>query len=128
MYRMSIMALTCLSNNNIINKQQYICCNCNKQLCCSSLSTSVNDSTSILPVNNPNCDDNIDILRAIQISLVHDLAESLVGDITPTQYSGITKQQKSILERDAMNKIKQLLNQTYINNNNDISSSVPGNN
>lgn len=32
----------------------------------------------------------------MQIALVHDLAESLVGDITP--YDGITKEQKHKLE------------------------------
>ena len=37
-------------------------------------------------------EDGIDIHRAIQVALVHDLAESLVGDITPDD--PVTKEEK----------------------------------
>jgi putative hydrolase of HD superfamily len=42
-----------------------------------------------------------------KISLVHDLAEALVGDITPN--SGISKEEKNKLEEAAMKKIKDTL-------------------
>ena len=41
--------------------------------------------------------------RLIKVCLVHDLAESIVGDITP--YDGVTKEQKRKLEQDAMKLI-----------------------
>ena len=41
--------------------------------------------------------------RLIKVCLVHDLAESIVGDITP--YDGVTKEQKRKLEQDAMKSI-----------------------
>ena len=41
--------------------------------------------------------------RLIKVCLIHDLAESIVGDITP--YDGVTKEQKRKLEQDAMKLI-----------------------
>jgi 5'-deoxynucleotidase YfbR-like HD superfamily hydrolase len=31
-------------------------------------------------------DDNVDLDRAVRMALVHDLAEAIVGDITPPEY------------------------------------------
>lgn len=49
------------------------------------------------------------------MALVHDLAESLVGDITP--YCGVSKEEKRIRENKAIREIVQLLedNQTTAN-------------
>ena len=41
--------------------------------------------------------------RCVLMSIVHDLAESKVGDITP--YCGVSKEQKHQMELDAMNEI-----------------------
>lgn len=41
------------------------------------------------------------------MALVHDVAESLVGDITP--HDGISRETKRKMESEAMAKIKQLL-------------------
>ena len=41
--------------------------------------------------------------RLIKVCLVHDLAESIVGDITP--YDGVSKEEKKKLELDAMKEI-----------------------
>ena len=49
--------------------------------------------------------EHLDKSRCIQIAIVHDLAESIVGDITPTQFSGISKEQKHQMEKDAIHKI-----------------------
>jgi len=45
--------------------------------------------------------------RAIKIALVHDLAEALVGDITP--FDGIKKEEKHKLEEQAMSDIRVTL-------------------
>ena len=41
-------------------------------------------------------DPRVDRDRLIKICLVHDLAESVVGDITP--FDGVTKEDKRVLE------------------------------
>ena len=41
------------------------------------------------------------------ISLVHDMAEALIGDITPQ--CGVSKQEKHLKELDAMEKIAAML-------------------
>lgn len=46
----------------------------------------------------------IDNTHAMKLALVHDLAEALVGDITP--HDGVSKADKYTMERDAMHKIK----------------------
>ncbi|KAH0548216.1 hypothetical protein KQX54_000174, partial [Cotesia glomerata] len=43
----------------------------------------------------------------MQMALVHDLAECIVGDITP--HCGVSPEEKHRLEDDAMIKICQLL-------------------
>lgn len=53
-------------------------------------------------------DFNVDVTKCLKMSLVHDLAESVVGDITP--YDGVSKEEKQKREEDAMNKISQTLN------------------
>jgi putative hydrolase of HD superfamily len=48
-------------------------------------------------------DNTVNKDKLIKICLVHDLAESIVGDITP--YDGVTKEEKRKLEQDALFKI-----------------------
>lgn len=79
MFRMSVMALTCV------------------ELGCSGSGSG-----------------RIDTFRAVQIALVHDLAEALVGDITPTQFSGVAKEKKHQLEMQAMNTICDKLRGAHI--------------
>jgi putative hydrolase of HD superfamily len=50
--------------------------------------------------------------RLIKVCLVHDLAESIVGDITP--YDGVTKEQKRKLEQDAMKSILDDIGNTAV--------------
>ncbi len=52
--------------------------------------------------------------HSIKMALVHDLAEAICGDITPTSYSGITKEQKKKKEAEAMLQVQQLLNRAEI--------------
>ncbi|KAM3967681.1 5'-deoxynucleotidase HDDC2 [Aphomia sociella] len=53
--------------------------------------------------NNPT---NLDRFRCLQIALVHDLAECIVGDITP--HCGVTPEDKHRQEDEAMKKIAEL--------------------
>jgi len=46
----------------------------------------------------------LDTLKVLKMSLIHDLTESLTGDLTPNQ---ISKQEKIKLEKITMNKILQ---------------------
>uniref|UniRef100_A0A0N5AS02 5'-deoxynucleotidase HDDC2 n=1 Tax=Syphacia muris TaxID=451379 RepID=A0A0N5AS02_9BILA len=50
---------------------------------------------------------DIDQLRCIRMALIHDLGESIAGDITP--YCGITNEKKFQLEEDAFHKIAELV-------------------
>ncbi|KAJ2645945.1 hypothetical protein IWW40_005774, partial [Coemansia sp. RSA 1250] len=52
-------------------------------------------------------DNALDRTKCIKMALVHDLAEALVGDITP--FDGIDKQEKAARERQAMREIVQTL-------------------
>ena len=54
-------------------------------------------------------DFNVDVTKCVKMSLVHDLAESVVGDITP--YDGVSKEEKQKKEEKAMNLIKTSLNE-----------------
>lgn len=45
--------------------------------------------------------------RCIKIALVHDIAEAIVGDITPSD--GVPKAEKSRMEQEALNKMCQVL-------------------
>lgn len=47
-------------------------------------------------------DEELDIAKCVQMAVVHDLAEALVGDITP--HDGISKAQKQKLEEVRMSK------------------------
>ncbi|KNC82162.1 hypothetical protein SARC_05543 [Sphaeroforma arctica JP610] len=50
------------------------------------------------------CDDKtLDKTRCVKIAMVHDLAEAIVGDITP--YDGVSKEAKEKMEDDAMKSI-----------------------
>ena len=46
---------------------------------------------------------NVGDCRCIKLALVHDMAESVVGDITPDD--NVSKEEKARLERDAMVKL-----------------------
>lgn len=46
----------------------------------------------------------LDTLRVLKMSLIHDLAESHTGDLTPSE---ISKEEKSKLEKSTMEKILQ---------------------
>uniref|UniRef100_A0A0N4ZAJ9 5'-deoxynucleotidase HDDC2 n=1 Tax=Parastrongyloides trichosuri TaxID=131310 RepID=A0A0N4ZAJ9_PARTI len=50
---------------------------------------------------------DLDINKVIKISLVHDLAEALVGDITP--YCGVSETDKFNLEKSGFQKIMEYL-------------------
>ena len=52
-------------------------------------------------------DDEIDKFKAIKMALVHDMAEALVGDITPS--CGISDEKKKQLETEAMQTIRETL-------------------
>lgn len=49
----------------------------------------------------------LDRLHVMELALVHDLAESIVGDITP--YCGISREEKLLQEFSAISKIAELL-------------------
>eukprot|EP01135_Chromosphaera_perkinsii_P009755 Nk52_evm20s1869 gene=Nk52_evmTU20s1869 len=55
-------------------------------------------------------DDSICRERCIKMALVHDLAESVVGDITP--HDGVSKEKKFQMEKDAMVKIENDLSES----------------
>ncbi|EKX45106.1 hypothetical protein GUITHDRAFT_109150 [Guillardia theta CCMP2712] len=61
---------------------------------------------TLLPMFLSNRND-VDHVRCMKIGLVHDLAEALVGDITP--HCGVSDQEKFKLESEAMSKIKSLV-------------------
>ncbi len=54
--------------------------------------------------------------RLMKVCLCHDLAEALVGDITPTEISGVSKEEKRRLEEDALNTIVTDLDNYIIGN------------
>ncbi|KAG4070884.1 hypothetical protein HA402_011110 [Bradysia odoriphaga] len=51
--------------------------------------------------------EGLDRTKCLEMALVHDLAESLVGDITP--YCGISKEDKKKKELEAMQEIANLI-------------------
>ncbi|XP_011299188.1 HD domain-containing protein 2 [Fopius arisanus] len=51
--------------------------------------------------------ENIDKAKVMEMALVHDLAEAIVGDITP--HCGVSVEEKHRLEDDAMIEISKLL-------------------
>ncbi|EDV20370.1 uncharacterized protein TRIADDRAFT_61133 [Trichoplax adhaerens] len=55
---------------------------------------------------------SLDKTRCMKVAIVHDLAESIVGDITP--FDGVTKEDKHRMEKEAMQSIKALVsNEEY---------------
>ena len=52
-------------------------------------------------------DETVDALRCVQIALVHDIAEAVVGDITP--FDGVSKDEKHRREREVVGKIEEML-------------------
>lgn len=59
-------------------------------------------------------DPQIDKNHLMKICMVHDLAESIVGDITP--YDGVSVEQKRNLEETALRKIVSDINHDVISN------------
>jgi putative hydrolase of HD superfamily len=59
-------------------------------------------------------DDGMDASKCIQMALVHDLAECMVGDIAPDD--NVSKDDKEKMEHDAMEKIALILGQSCPNN------------
>ncbi|XP_053991084.1 5'-deoxynucleotidase HDDC2-like [Hylaeus volcanicus] len=57
-------------------------------------------------------DGNVDKIRCIKMALVHDLAESLVGDITP--YDPVTKERKFEMEIESLRQIGSFLEDRQI--------------
>ncbi|GAA5849954.1 hypothetical protein JCM8547_000963 [Rhodosporidiobolus lusitaniae] len=57
---------------------------------------------------------SLDIGKCVMLSLVHDMAEADVGDITPEHASGVSKAAKLALEEKAMERIYGLLGNTSI--------------
>ncbi|XP_055546003.1 5'-deoxynucleotidase HDDC2 isoform X2 [Wyeomyia smithii] len=49
----------------------------------------------------------LDRIRVMELAMIHDLAESIVGDITP--YCGISREEKLLREFSAMSEIADLL-------------------
>jgi len=47
----------------------------------------------------------LDVGRMTQMCVVHDVAETITGDITPEKSSGITREEKTKREEEAMEKI-----------------------
>ena len=45
--------------------------------------------------------------RCVKLALIHDLAEAIVGDITP--HDPVTKEEKRRMESDAMRKMRDML-------------------
>eukprot|EP01080_Neovahlkampfia_damariscottae_P002631 gene2631-3828_t len=52
-------------------------------------------------------DEKIDKQKCIKMSLVHDIGEAIVGDITP--YDGVSEEDKFKMEEDALKKITKYL-------------------
>ncbi|XP_070494644.1 5'-deoxynucleotidase HDDC2 [Chironomus tepperi] len=55
-------------------------------------------------------DSAIDRVKCMKLALIHDLAESIVGDITP--YCGISREEKRLREHNAMLEICSLLDKS----------------
>lgn len=51
--------------------------------------------------------DKLDRVKCMKLALIHDLAEAIVGDITP--YCGVDKEEKRRREEEAMGEISSLL-------------------
>lgn len=54
----------------------------------------------------PRTDPPVDVQRCVAMALVHDLAESIVGDITP--YDGVAAEEKRRREEEAMRRLDSL--------------------
>lgn len=55
----------------------------------------------------PACDECVDRDRAVRMALVHDLAECVVGDITP--HDGVSEEEKGRMEGEAMRGLTRAL-------------------
>ncbi|KAG0163749.1 HD domain-containing protein 2 [Apophysomyces sp. BC1034] len=59
-------------------------------------------------INDPNLQRD----RCIKMAIVHDLAEAVVGDITP--HAGVSKEDKFTMEKNAMDGFSKLLGNTDV--------------
>ena len=48
--------------------------------------------------------DSLDVLKMVKMALIHDLAESVIGDITPR--SGVPKKKKALMEEEAIRRLE----------------------
>lgn len=62
-------------------------------------------TASAASASHPDQDVAIDFTHATKLALVHDLAEAIVGDITPLD--GVSKEDKERMEAEAMNRIRR---------------------
>ncbi|KAK6456547.1 HD domain-containing protein [Scheffersomyces xylosifermentans] len=60
---------------------------------------------SIISMTIPN--ENIDISKCVKIALIHDIAEALVGDITP--FGGVSKAEKHRRELDSIEYLSEII-------------------
>ncbi|EGV63931.1 hypothetical protein CANTEDRAFT_130296 [Yamadazyma tenuis ATCC 10573] len=62
---------------------------------------------SIISMLIPNLENKINIDKCVKISVIHDIAESLVGDITP--FEGVPKQEKHRRELETIHYLASLV-------------------
>eukprot|EP00126_Sphaerothecum_destruens_P006381 Sdes_comp19334_c0_seq1m10507 len=55
-------------------------------------------------------EEKLDREKCIRLALIHDMAESIVGDITP--HDGVSKEEKHEKEKDAMKTICEIIQET----------------
>jgi putative hydrolase of HD superfamily len=70
--------------------------------------TNTHDGDNSSNTNNKK-NNKIDPYQAMSMAAIHDMAECIVGDITPTEYSGVTKEDKAKAEDEAMKFLTHLL-------------------
>ncbi len=63
-------------------------------------------------IASKHCDIRVDRAKCVALALIHDLAESIVGDITP--HDGVSASQKLERETAAMQKLSQTLGDAEI--------------
>jgi len=47
--------------------------------------------------------DSLDVLKMVKMALIHDLAEPVIGDLTPR--SGVPKKKKALMEEEAIRRL-----------------------
>ena len=85
-------------------------------------SISITDNNNVNDISNTTEATRIDISKCVQLAVVHDLAEAIVGDIAPGD--GVSKAKKHQLEHQAMDRIVSVLKDAIYNNSSDESLST----